>query len=158
MWTKAAEELLHKFLLDLKTVSEQRGYQFSPPKLLEDYPKRIKGKAKLQVYHLIPDPNKSYLLFIHVSLGTGFWGFSSHWQELFQKATLKGDLDWFLTLLEEPVGKNYPLGYLIRSKDFIEKKSQFYIDRMGQMKILKKDLPFKHQFNNWDAFFQLLNL
>jgi hypothetical protein len=150
-----ASFILNEFISNLTTIAEQKGFQFYPDKILG---------GTLQTYVLLNSKTqvtKSYFLFLHVStIKTGFWGVNSFWQEKLElnKTSSKGSIDWAIILLQEPRGKNYPLGFLIPSNDFANMKSDFKIDRMGQMKILEKDLHLKNQFNNWDTFFQLLNL
>jgi hypothetical protein len=163
MRTERSKKLFDEFLLKLKTVSEQKGYAFN-----FEQPITIK---KLQLYDFHAN-NKTYSLFIHVSLDQGLWGLPSFYQEVIQYLAqimekhrkerhlpqIKEDRDWAVVLLQEPRGENYPLGYLLPSNDFLRMKSSLSIDRKGWLKIEEKHLSLKYQFYNWDTFFQLLNL
>jgi hypothetical protein len=68
------------------------------------------------------------------------------------------NMDWAIILLKESEGKNHPSGFLIRRDDFMKMKVGFTMNRMGVIKIKEKHLSSKYQFNNWDHFFQLLDL
>jgi hypothetical protein len=81
----------------------------------------------------------------------------SPWQEISHFISPE-NMDWSVILLKEPESKNHPLGFLVSRDDFASMKSGFAMNRMGLMKIKKKDLSLKYQFVNWDTFFQLLNL
>ncbi len=112
-------------------------------------------KRDLQLYRF-NDHKKPYFLFIHESLGS-FWEISSNWQEISHLLPSE-NTNWAVILLQKPSGENSPLGFLISNNDFMMMTSDSGINRMGRIKIHKRDLSLKHQFDNWDGFFQLLNL
>jgi len=136
--------LFDQFLSNLKIISKQKRFSFDL-KLI---------KRNLQLYRF-NDYKKLYFLFIHASLSS-FWEISSNWQDITHLISSE-NTSWAVILLQKPSGENHPLGFLISSSDFIKMKSGFSINRMGRIKIHKKDLPSKHQFSNWDSFFELLN-
>jgi hypothetical protein len=139
------KKLFDRFLSNLKTISEQKGFDFDL-RLIKRY---------LQLYCL-NDRNKPYFLFIHASLSS-FWEISSNWQEITHLIPSE-NTSWAVVLLQKPDGENDPMGFLISSNDFVKMKSGFGINRMGRIKIHERDLSLKNRFNNWDGFFQLLNL
>jgi len=136
--------LFEQFLSNLKIISKQKRFA-SDLKLI---------KRNLRLYRLNDNKNP-YFLFIHESLSS-FWEISSNWQEISHLIPSE-NTSWAVILLQKPSGENSPLGFLISSNDFIKMKSGFCLNRMGRIKIHKKDLSLKHQFSNWDSFFQLLN-
>ena len=133
------------FLSNLKTKSNRKRFGFDL-KLI---------KRDLQLYRF-KDHNKPYFLFIHESL-CGFWEISPNWEEITHLIPSE-DRNWAAILLQKPSGENHPLGFLMSSHDFIKMKSGFGINRMGRIRIQEKDLSSKNKFNNWESFFQLLNL
>lgn len=133
------------FLSNLRTKSNRKRFGFHL-KLI---------KRDLQLYRF-NDHNKPYFLFIHESLGS-CWEISSNWQEISHLLPSE-NTHWAVILLQKPSGENSPLGFLISNNDFIMMTSGSSINRMGRIKIHKKGLSLKHQFDNWDGFFQLLNL
>jgi hypothetical protein len=137
------KKLFEQFLSNLKTNSKQKRFSFDL-KLI---------KRDLQLYR-VEGHHKPYFLFIHESLGS-FWEISSNWQEITHLLPSE-NTNWAVILLQKPSGENSPLGFLISDNDFIMMMSGFSINRMGRIKIHKKDLSLKHQFDNWDGFFQLL--
>jgi hypothetical protein len=143
--TEASKTLVDEFLLNLKTILEQKRFR-SDLKL-------IRRHSKLYRFYI---KNKTHFLFIHASQGKEFFEIPSPGQEISHFVSSE-NMDWVVILLKEPEGKNHPLGFLIPRDDFI-KRSGFVMNRMGLMRIKKKDLSLKYQFNNWDIFFQLLNV
>jgi hypothetical protein len=143
--TEASKRLVDEFLLNLKTILEQK--RFRP-----DF-KLIRRHSKLYRFYI---KNKAHFLFIHASRGKEFFEIPSPGQEISHFISSE-NMDWAVILLKEPEGKNHPLGFLIPRDDFI-KEPGFAMNRMGLMRIKKKDLSLKYQFNNWDIFFQLLNV
>ena len=144
--TEASKKLANDFLSNLKNALGQ---------------KRVKSDLKLirrhsQLYRFYIK-SKTHFLFIHTSHGKEFFEMPSPWQEISHFISPE-NMDWAVILLKEPEGKNYPLGFLIRRDDFMKMKSGLTMNRMGLIKIKKKTLSSKYQFNNWDNFSQLLNL
>jgi len=140
-----SRRLFEQFLTNLKANLGQKGFGFDL-KLI---------KRHLHLYRF-KDPHKPYFLSVHESLGS-FWAISSDWQDLTHLIPSDHG-NWAVILLQKPSGENDPLGFLISGNDFIKMKSGFCINRMGQIKIHKKDLSPQNEFNNWDSFFRLLNL
>jgi len=139
------KKLFEQFLSNLKAFSAREGFDFDLRPI----------KRFLQLYRLY-DHHKPHFLFIHESLNT-FWEISSNWQDITHLIPSE-KADWAVVLLQKPSAKDDPLGFLISSEDFMKMKSGFGINRMGRIKIHKKDLSLKHRFNSWDRFFRLLNL
>jgi hypothetical protein len=140
-----ASKLVDQFLLNLKTILKQKRFR-SDLKLIRRYSKLYRFYIK----------NKTHFLFIHASRGKEFFEIPSPGQEISHFISSE-NMDWSVILLKEPESKNHPLGFLIPRDDFI-KESGFAMNRMGLMRIKKKDLSSKYQFINWDTFFQLLNV
>ena len=138
------KKLFEQFLSNLKIISKQKRCDFDL--------KLIKRNLKL---YRFDDHKKRFFLFIHESLSS-FWEISPNWQEI-SHLTPSGNTSWAVILLQKPCGENCPLGFLISGSDFIKMKSGLGINRMGRIKIHKKDLSVKDQFSDWDSFFQLLN-
>ena len=136
---------MEQFLSNLKTNLEEKGFDFDF-KLI---------KRHLHLYRF-EDHHKPYFLFIHESL-CGFWEISPNWEEITHLIPSE-HRKWAVILLQKPSGGNHPLGFLISSNDFMKMKSGFGINRMGRIKIHIKDLSSKNKFNNWESFFQMLNL
>lgn len=165
MGAASYKAILNEFLLDLTTVSKQRGYEFIPYKIsgmgkLQTYILHIPNKAeesteKTKGKKSLVDAIRGYFLFVHVStIKTGFWGVSLEWQEAFHNLSLKKEnLDWAVILLRAPRS-----GFLLTSNDFEKMKVGFSISHNKQIKIEEKDLPLKSEFYDWDSFFQLLKL
>lgn len=145
MRREASKELVNEFLSNLKTALEQKRFKFDL---------KLIGKHS-QLYRIYVK-NRTHLLFIHASRGKR-WEIPSPRIEISHLISSE-NIDWAVILLKEPEGKNHPLGFLILGDDFIKMKAGFSMNRMGLIKIKEKDLPLKYQFNNWDTFFQLLNL
>ena len=148
MITETSKKLFNaneEFLSNLKTILKQKGFEFDLKPI----------KRHLHLYRFYAN-DKAYFLSIYVSLGS-FWKISSNWQEITHLIPSK-NTKCAVILLQKPSGEDYPSGFLIPSNDLIKMKSGFSINRMGLIKINKKDLSLKHQFNNWDSFFQLLKL
>jgi hypothetical protein len=143
--TEASKRLVDEFLLSLKTILEQKRFR-SDLKL-------IRRHSKLYRFYI---KNKPHFLFIHASRGKEFFEIPSPGKEISHFISSE-NMDWSVILLKEHEGKNHPLGFLIPRDDFI-KESGFAMNRMGLMRIKKKDLSSKYQFNSWDNFFQLLNV
>jgi len=138
-------QIFEQFLSNLKANLEQKGSD-SDFKLI---------KSHLHLYRF-NDHQKPYFLFVLESL-CSFWEISSNWQEITHLIPSDNG-NWAVILLQKPSGENHPLGFLISGNDFIKMNSGFGINRMGRIKIHKKDLPSKNEFNNWESFFRLLNL
>jgi hypothetical protein len=66
MRTKESKRLLSEFLLDLRTLSQEKGYQFNSEPSLS-------FAKQLQLYEFHAN-NRTYNLFIRVSVEQGFWG------------------------------------------------------------------------------------
>ena len=137
-------KLFEQFLSNLKANLELRGFDFDLKPI----------KRHLHLYRF-NDHHKPYFLFVHESL-CSFWEISSNWQEITHLIPSDNG-NWAVILLQKPSGENHPLGFLIPGNDFIQMKSGFGINRMGRIKIHKKDLSSKNEFNNWESFFRLLN-
>jgi hypothetical protein len=151
MRTKESKRLLSEFLLDLRTLSQEKGYQFNSEPSLS-------FAKQLQLYEFHAN-NRTYNLFIRVSVEQGFWGVSSQYQEIFDLISRrKENKDWAVILLERPLGRNYPLGYVLVKNEFLKLKPELSIDHNLEIKIEKKHLSLKYRFHNWDTFFQLLEL
>jgi hypothetical protein len=140
-----ASKLVDQFLLNLKTILKQKRFR-SDLKLIRRYSKLYRFYIK----------NKTHFLFIHASRGKEFFEIPSPGQEISHFISSE-NMDWAVILLKKSEGKNHPLGFLIPRDDFI-KNSGFAMNRRGLMRIKKKDLSLKYQFNSWDIFFQLLNV
>ena len=145
MRREASKELVNKFLSNLKTTLEQKRFKFDL---------KLIGKHS-QLYRFYVK-NRTHFLFIHTSRGKG-WEIPSPQLKISHLISSE-NIDWAVVLLKEPEGKNHLLGFLILGDDFIKMKAGFGTNRMGLIKINEKDLSLKYQFNNWDTFFQLLNL
>jgi hypothetical protein len=139
-----SKKLFEQFLSNLKIISKQKRCDFDL--------KLIKRNLRLYRFN---DNKKRYFLFIHESLSS-FWEISPSWQEISHLIPSE-NTSWAVILLQKPCGENCPLGFLISGSDFIKMKSGLGINRMGRIKIHKKDLSVKDQFSDWDSFFQLLN-
>ena len=139
-----SKKLFEQFLSNLKIISKQKRFDFDL--------KLIKRNLRLYRFN---DHKKRYFLFIHESLSS-FWEISPSWQEISHLISSE-NTSWAVILLQKPCGENCPLGFLISGSDFIKMKSGLGINRMGRIKIHKKDLSVKDQFSDWDSFFQLLN-
>ena len=140
-----AKKLFEQFLSNLKAFSAQKGFDFDL--------KLIKRFLQLYCLH---EHHRPHFLFIHESLNS-FWEISSNWQDITHLIPSE-KTDWAVVLLQKPSAQDNPLGFLISSEDFMKMKSGFGINRMGRIRIHKKDLSLKTRFNSWDRFFQLLNL
>ncbi len=145
MRREASKELINEFLSNLKTALEQKRFKFDL---------KLIGKHS-QLYRFYVK-NRTNFLFIHASRG-------KHWE--IPSPRLKSshlisseNIDWAVILLKEPEGKNHLIGFLILGDDFMKMKVGFTMNRMGLIKIKEKYLASKYQFNNWDNFFQLLDL
>lgn len=134
-----------EFLSNLKIISGQKGFALDL-KLIKRY---------LQLYRF-QDKSRPYFLFIHGSLNS-FWEISANWEEITHLIP-SDETNWAVIFLQKASGENSPLGFLISSDDFLKMKSGLGINRMGRIKIHKKDLAVENQFDSWDSFFQLLNL
>jgi hypothetical protein len=145
MRMSAPERLLEQFLSNLKAHLEQKGSDFDFGLIKRD----------LRLYRF-DDHHKRCFLFIHKSL-RGFWEISPNWEEI-TRLIPSEDRNWAVILLQKASGEDLPLGFLLSSDDFIKMKSGFGINRMGRIRIQEKDLPSKNRFDNWESFFQLLNL
>lgn len=145
MVREARKELVNKFLSNLKTALEQKRFKFDL-KLIGKHSQLYRFYAK----------NRTHFLFIHASRGNR-WEIPSPRIEI-SPLIPSENIDWAVILLKEPEAKNHPLGFLILGDDFIKMKAGFSMTRMGLTRIKEKDLSLKYQFNNWDTFFQLLNL
>ena len=146
MRTEASKELVIEFLSNLKTVLEQKRFKFDL--------KLIRRDSQLYRFYV---KNKIHFLFICASQGKGFFEIPSPGQEMSHFISSE-NIEWAIILLRESEGKNHPSGFLIRRDDFMKMKVGFTMNRMGLIKIRGKKLSSKYQFNNWDSFFQLLNL
>ena len=144
--TEASKELANEFLSNLKTALGQKRAKFDL--------KLIRRHSQLYRFYI---KSKTHFLFIHTSHGKEFFEMPSPWQEISHFISPE-NMDWSVILLKEPEGKNHPLGFLVSRDDFANMKSGFAMNRMGLMRIKKKDLSSKCQFNTWDIFFQLLKL
>ncbi len=138
------KKIAEHFLSNLKTKSNRKRFGFDL-KLI---------KRDLQLYRF-NDRHKPQFLFIHESLGS-FWEISSNWQKIIH--FLPENANWAVILLQKPSGEGSPLGFVISDIDFIMMTSGSGINRMGRIRIHKRDLSLKDQFDNWDGFFQRLNL
>jgi hypothetical protein len=145
MRIEASKELINEFLSNLKTALEQKGFKFDL--------KLIGNHSQLYRFYV---KNRTHFLFIHASRGKS-WEIPSPRLKISHPISSE-NIDWALVLLKEPEVKNHLLGFLILGDDFIKMKAGFSMNRMGLIKINEKDLSLKYQFNNWDTFFQLLNL
>ena len=139
------KKIAEHFLSNLKTKSNRKRFGFDL-KLI---------KRDLQLYRF-NDHHKPRFLFIHESLGS-FWEISSNWQEISHLLPSE-NTGWAVVLLQKPSGENSPLGFLISNDDFMTMTSGSSVNRMGRIKIHKRDLSLKDQFDNWEGFFQRLNL
>ncbi|MGA2518805.1 MAG: hypothetical protein ABSG44_19950 [Thermodesulfobacteriota bacterium] len=145
MLREAGRELVNEFLSNLKTALEQKRFKFDL---------KLIGKH-LQLYRFYVK-NRTHFLFIHASRDER-WEIPPPRIEIPHPISSE-NMDWAVVLLKEPEAKNHLLGFLILGDDFIKMKAGFSMNRMGLIKIREKDLSLKYQFNNWDTFFQLLNL
>jgi hypothetical protein len=137
------KKLFDRFLLDLKAISEQKGFAFDL-KLIKRY---------LQLY-CFNHRNKPYFVFIQASLSS-FWEISSNWREI-KDLVPSENARWAVILLQKTKRENDPLGFLISSNDFIKMEPGFGINRMGRIKIHQRDLSLENRFSNWNGFFRLL--
>ena len=142
---EARKELVNEFLSNLKTVLEQKRFKFDL--------KLIGKHSQLYRFYI---KKRTHFLFIHASRGNR-WEIPSPRLEISHLISSE-NIDWAVVLLKEPKGKNHLLGFLILGDDFLKMKGGFIMNRAGLIRIKEKDLSLKHQFNNWDTFFQLLNL
>ena len=145
MLREAGKELVNQFLSNLKTALEQKRFKFDL---------KLIGKHS-RLYRLYIK-NRTHFMFIHASRDER-WEIPPPRLEISHPISSE-NMDWALVLLKEPEAKNHLLGFLILGDDFIKMKAGFSMNRMGLIKIKEKDLSLKYQFNNWDTFFQLLNL
>ncbi len=145
MLREAGRELVNEFLSNLKTALEQKRFKFDL-KLIGKYSQLYRFYVR----------NRTHFLFIHASRDDR-WEIPPPRIEISHPISSE-NMDWALVLLKEPEAKNHLLGFLILGDDFIKMKAGFSMNRMGLIKIKEKDLSLKYQFNNWDAFFQLLSL
>jgi len=145
MLREARKELVNEFLSNLKTVLEQKRFKFDL---------KLIGKHS-QLYRFYVK-KRTYLLFINASRD-GRWEIPPSRLEISYPISPE-NVDWAVVLLKKPGSKKHPLGFLILGDDFMKMKAGFSMTRMGLIKIKEKDLSLKHQFNNWDTFFQLLSL
>lgn len=139
------KRIAENFLSNLKAKSNRKRFGFDL-KLI---------KRDLQLYRS-NDHKKPYFLFIHESLGS-FWEISSNWHEISHLLPSE-NTGWAVILLQKPRGEDSPLGFLISNDDFMMMTSGSSVNRMGRIKIHKRDLSLKDQFDNWEGFFQRLNL
>jgi hypothetical protein len=137
--------IFEQFLSNLRTHSKRKRFGFDL-KLI---------KRDLQLYRF-NDHHKPYFLFIHESLGS-FWEMSSNWQEITHLLPSE-NTNWAVILLQKPGREDSLSGFLLSNNDFVMMTPGFGINRMGRIKIHKKDLSLKHQFDDWDGFFQRLHL
>jgi hypothetical protein len=144
--TEVSKELANKFLSNLKTALEQERVKFDL--------KLIRRHSQLYRFYI---KSKTHFLFIHARRGKEFFEMPSPWQEISHFISPE-NMDWAVILLKESESKNHPLGFLVSRDDLKNIKSGIAMNRMGLIKIKEKDLSLKHQFINWDSFFQLLNL
>jgi len=145
MLREAGRELVNEFLANLKTALEQKRFKFDL---------KLIGKHS-QLYRFYVK-KRTHFLFIHASRDER-WEIPPPRIEISHLISSE-NIDWAVVLLKEPEGKNHLLGFLILGDDFIKMKAGFSMNRMGLIKIKEKDLSLKYEFNNWDTFFQLLNL
>ncbi len=138
------KQIFEDFLSNLRTNSKRKRIGFDL-KLV---------KRHLQLYRF-SDHQEPYFLFIHESLGS-FWEISSNWPEITHVLPAE-NTSWAVVLLQKPSREDSPSGFLLSNDDFITIISGSGINRMGRIKIHKKDLPVKYQFDSWDDFFQLLH-
>jgi hypothetical protein len=139
------KKIAENFLSNLKTKSNRKRFGYDL-KLI---------KRDLQLYRF-NDHHKPHFLFIHESLGS-FWEISSNWQEISHLLPSE-NTSWAVILLQKSSGEDSPLGFLISHDDFMTMTSGSSVNRMGRIKIHKRDLSLKDQFDNWEGFFQRLNL
>jgi hypothetical protein len=144
--TETSKELADEFLLNLKTALGQKRVKFDL--------KLIKRHSQLYRFAI---KSKTHFLFIHASQGKEFFEMPSPWQEISHFISPE-NMDWAVILLKEPENQNHPSGFLVSRDNLKNMKSGFAMSRMGLMRIKEKDLSSRHQFVNWDTFFQLLNL
>jgi|GEM_PF-3146825 hypothetical protein len=142
-----ARAILHKFRLELKDQSKQRGYELLPKNIAPEY--------ELQIYGFkIPNTDKTYFFIVNTStLRGGFGGINLRWQKFFQNVSLE-NYDYAIIIL-----KSASRGFLIPSKDFEMLKPLFSISHDSRI-LLEEKSPFlsKYEFFGWKNFFQLLNL
>jgi len=141
----ASKEFIDEFLSNLKTALERKRFKFD-----------LKLIGKHSQLYRFDVKNRTHFLFIHASRGNR-WEIPSPRLEISHLISSE-NIDWAVVLLKEPEAKNHLLGFLILGDDFTKMKAGFIMNRMGLIRIKQKDLPLKHQFNNWDTFSQLLNL
>ena len=144
--TEATEKLANEFLSNLKAALGQKRVKFDS--------KLIRRHSRLYRFYI---KNETRFLFIHATHGKTFFEVPSPGQEI-SRFVSSENMDWAIILLKESEGKNHPSGFLIRRDDFMKMKVGFTMNRMGVIKIKEKHLSSKYQFNNWDHFFQLLDL
>lgn len=145
MVREGRKELVNEFLSNLKTALEQKRFKFDL-KLIGEH---------LQLYRFSVK-SRTHLLFIHATR-CNRWEIPSPRIEISPLVSSENK-DWAVILLKEPEARKHLLGFLILGDDFIKMKAGFSMNRMGLIRIKEKDLSLKYQFNNWDTFFQLLNL
>jgi len=144
--TEASKKLANEFLSNLKAALGQKRVKFDS--------KLIRRQSQLYRFYI---KNKTHFLFVHAGCGKEFFEIPSTGQDISHFIALE-NMDWAVILLREPKVKDRPLGFLIPHDDFINMKSGFRMNRVGQIKIRERDLLLKYQFNNWDTFFRLLHL
>jgi hypothetical protein len=141
----ASRGLFEQFLTNLKAKLDQKGFDFDL-KLI---------KRHLHLYRFTGH-HRAYFLSVHESL-CSFWAISSNWQEIPHLIPSENG-NWAVILLQKPSGGDHPFGFLLSGNDFLKMKSGLGINRMGLIKIHKKDLPPQNEFNDWKSFFRLLKL
>jgi hypothetical protein len=145
MPVSSPKKIAERFLTNLQTKSNRKRFGFDL--------KLIKRDLGLYRFH---DHHKPRFLFIHESLGS-FWEISPNWHEIRHLLPAE-NANWAVVLLQKSNAENSPLGFLIPNDDFVMITSGSLMNRMGRIRIHRKELPLKNQFDNWDGFFQLLNL
>jgi hypothetical protein len=146
MPTEASTELANEFLSNLRTALGQKRIKFDL--------KLIRRHSQLYRFYI---KSETHFLFIHARHGKEFFEMPSPWEEISHFISPE-NMDWAVILLKESESKNHPSGFLVSRDDLRNIKSGVAMNRMGLMKIKEKDLSLKHQFINWETFFQLLNL
>ena len=144
--TQTSQKLANEFLSNLKTALGQKRIKFGST--------LIRRHSQLYRFYM---KNETRFLFIHANHGKEFFEVPSPGQEI-SRFISSENIDWAIILLREPEEKNHPFGFLIRRDEFMKMKEGFTMNRMGLIKIREKHLSSKYQFNNWDHFFQMLDL
>jgi hypothetical protein len=144
--TQTSQKLADEFLSNLKAALGQKRIKFGST-LLRRHSRLYRFCMK----------NETRFLFIHANHGKEFFEVPSPGQEMARFISSE-NTDWAIILLRESEGGNHPLGFLIRRDDFKKMEVGFTMNRMGLIKIKEKHLSSEFQFNNWDHFFQLLDL